>query len=70
MELSVPRTQASYTTQERQLINTGMVVAIAMLIVWAIGTALEWPGWIHGLLTVGVFLLIRAIVNRPSTNSQ
>ena len=68
MELSVPRTQGSYTTEERQLINWGMLLAIAMLIVWGIGTMLEWPGWIHGLLTVGVFLLIRAIVRGKRIN--
>jgi hypothetical protein len=39
--------------------DLGLLVAIVMLIVWGIGTfALEAPGWIHLLLTVGVFLLI------------
>lgn len=39
--------------------DIGLVVAIAMLIVWGIGTfAFEAPGWIHLLLTVGMFLLI------------
>jgi hypothetical protein len=69
VELSVPRTQASYTTEERQLINWGMIVAVVMLVFWAIGTVLEWSGWIHGFLTLGVFLLIRAIVNRRSGDS-
>ena len=44
------------------MINWGMLIAVTMLIVWAIGTVLEWSGWVHGLLTLGVFLLIRAIV--------
>ena len=66
MELSVPRTQGSYTTEERQLIDWRMIVAVVMLIVWAIGTVLEWSGWVHLLLTLGVFMLIRAIVNRKS----
>lgn len=66
MELSVPRTQGSYTTEERQLINWGMLVAVVMLIVWAIGTMLEWSGWVHGLLTLGVFLLILSVVRRRS----
>jgi hypothetical protein len=36
-----------------------------MLIVWAVGTvAFEAPGWIHILLTIGVFLLIHRIVVR------
>ena len=39
--------------------DLGLVAAIIMLIVWAIGTfALDAPGWIHLLLTVGMFLLI------------
>jgi hypothetical protein len=39
--------------------DIGFVAAIAMLIVWAIGTfVFEAPGWIHLLLTVGMFLLI------------
>ncbi len=36
-----------------------------MLVVWAIGTfAFEAPGWIHLLLSVGVFLIIYRIVVR------
>jgi hypothetical protein len=43
--------------------DTGLIAAIAMLILWALGTVLwEPPGWFHGLLTVGVFLLIMRIV--------
>ena len=39
--------------------DIGLAAAIVMLIVWAVGTfALDAPGWIHLLLTVGVFLLI------------
>jgi hypothetical protein len=39
--------------------DLGLAAAIVMLIVWAVGTfALDAPGWIHLLLTVGVFLLI------------
>jgi hypothetical protein len=41
-----------------------MLIAVVMLVVWGIGTVLGWPGWIHGLFTAGVFLLIRAIVTR------
>ena len=45
--------------------DLGIAAAIAMLIVWAIGTvAFEAPGWIHILLSVGVFLLIHRIVVR------
>ncbi len=39
--------------------DIGLIAAIIMLVVWAIATfALDAPGWIHLLLTVGVFLLI------------
>jgi hypothetical protein len=42
-----------------------LLAAIAMLIVWAIGTFVyEAPGWIHLLLTAGVFLVIYRIVVR------
>lgn len=42
-----------------------MIAAIAMLVVWAIGTfAFAGPGWIHLLLTVGLSLLIWRIVAR------
>lgn len=45
--------------------DIGILVAIALLIVWAIATfAFEAPGWIHLLLSVGVFLLIYRIVVR------
>ena len=45
--------------------DLGIAAAIAMLIVWAVGTvAFEAPGWIHILLSVGVFLLIHRIVVR------
>lgn len=45
--------------------DLGILVAIAMLIVWAIGALVyEAPGWIHLLLTFGVSLLIWRIVVR------
>ena len=47
--------------------DLGMIAAIAMLIVWAVGTfVFEAPGYIHLLLTAGVFLLIWRIVVRGS----
>ena len=43
--------------------DIGIITAIAMLLVWGIGTfAFEAPGWIHLLLTVGVSMLIWRIV--------
>ena len=45
--------------------DIGILAGVAMLVVWAIGTfAFEAPGWIHLLLSVGVFLIIYRIVVR------
>jgi hypothetical protein len=42
-----------------------IVAAVAMLVVWAVATfAFAGPGWVHLLLTAGVFLLIARIVVR------
>ncbi|MDQ6831157.1 MAG: hypothetical protein M3081_20020 [Gemmatimonadota bacterium] len=45
---------------------------IAMLVVWAVVTFgfSPAPGWIHLLLTLGVFLLIYGIVVRGSTSAR
>lgn len=49
--------------------DLGITAAIAMLAIWAIGTvAFEAPGWLHILLTAGVFLLIHRIVVRRTTD--
>ncbi len=51
--------------------DLGMIAAIAMLVVWAIGTfVFEAPGYIHVLLTAGVFLLIWRIVVRGSPTKR
>jgi uncharacterized membrane protein len=45
--------------------DLGIVAAILMLVVWAIVTfTTTAPGWIHILLTMGMFLLIYRIVVR------
>lgn len=45
--------------------DIGILAALAMLVVWAIGTFVyEAPGWIHLLLSAGVFLVIYRIVVR------
>ena len=45
--------------------DLGLFAAIAMLAVWAVATVLfEAPGWVHLLLTVGVFLLVWRVVAR------
>jgi hypothetical protein len=46
--------------------DLGILLAVAMLVLWGIGTALSGPGWIHILLTAGVFLLIYRVVKRTS----
>jgi uncharacterized membrane protein len=47
--------------------DLGILSALALLVVWAAGTfAFDAPGWIHLLLTLGVFLLIYRIVQAPS----
>jgi hypothetical protein len=49
--------------------DLGIATAIAMLIIWAIGTvAFEAPGWLHILLSLGIFLLIHRIVVRGTPN--
>ena len=45
--------------------DLGIIAAIAMLAVWAIGAfAFDAPGWIHLLLSVGLFVLMWRIVVR------
>jgi hypothetical protein len=43
--------------------DLGIIAAIALLAVWAVGTfAFDAPGWIHLLLSVGLFVLMWRIV--------
>jgi hypothetical protein len=50
--------------------DIGIIAAIVLLIVWAIGAlVIQGPGYIHLLLTIGVSLLIYRIVVR-SANSE
>ena len=45
--------------------DIGILAGLALLVVWAIGTFVyEAPGWIHLLLSAGVFLVIYRIVVR------
>ena len=51
--------------------DLGIIIAIVMLIVWAIGAlVMQGPGWIHLLLTVGVSLLIFRIVVSTSAETK
>lgn len=50
--------------------DLGIIAAIALLVVWAVATfVFEGPGWIHLLLSAGVFLLILRIVMRGTPPS-
>jgi hypothetical protein len=45
--------------------NVASAVGIALIVIWAIITfAFDAPGWVHLLLTLGVFVLIWGIVMR------
>jgi hypothetical protein len=45
--------------------DLGILAGVAMLVIWAIGALVfDGPGWIHLLLTVGVFVIIWRIVVR------
>lgn len=47
--------------------NWGIVGALVLLVIWAVvALAMNGPGWIHLLLTVGVSLLIYSVVVRSS----
>jgi uncharacterized membrane protein len=53
--------------------DIGIILGLAMLIVWGVATFVyEAPGWIHLLLTAGVFLIIWRIVVRgtPGADEQ
>lgn len=49
--------------------DLGIVAAVVLLIVWGVGTVLEMPGWVHGLLTAGTFLLIYRVVVRGTPDA-
>ena len=47
------------------LLRLAIPLGVIMLVGWAVATVmLEPPGWVHGLLTLGVFLVIWGIVAR------
>ena len=51
--------------------DIGLIAGIVMLVVWAIVTfVFEGPGWIHLLLSVGVFLVIYRIVVRGTPGAD
>jgi hypothetical protein len=63
--VAISLTQGTGCSELGQHMDIGLLAGIAMLIVWAIGTFVyEAPGWIHLLLSVGVFIVIYRIVVR------
>lgn len=52
-------------SRESLIESLALPVGIIMLVVWAIVTfALTAPGWIHALLTLGVFSVVWGVVAR------
>jgi len=55
--------------------DIGILGGIALIVIWAVAVFLEGPGWVHLLLTVGVFVIIWRVVVRgdrrhPKPDSQ
>lgn len=51
--------------------DLGILAAIALLVIWAIGAlVMQGPGWLHLLLTAGVTLLIYRIVARKTAGTS
>ncbi len=51
--------------------DLGIIGAIVLLIVWAVGAlVIQGPGYIHLLLTIGVSLLIYRIVARSASSPK
>ena len=44
--------------------DIGILGGIALIVIWAFATFYEGPGWVHLLLTVGVFVIIWRVVVR------
>ena len=83
VNLSVPELDRSYhrrcatrnPTHDTLLQHTAMdpiiIAAVAILAIWAgVTFTTAAPGWIHLLLTAGMFLLIWRIVTRPSKSGK
>ena len=51
----------------RAIDDLAIPIGLIMLVVWALATfAFSGPGWVHLLLTLGVFFVIWGIVARGS----
>ena len=52
-------------------IDPVLVFAILLIVAWGFGAlVLEGPGWLHALLTIGVFLSIYRIVVRGTPGAS
>jgi len=57
------RSRSRYIATSRM--DLGILIGIALIVIWGIGAlAFDAPGWIHLLLTVGVFVVIWRMVVR------
>jgi hypothetical protein len=46
-------------------------IALVILVAWAVATFyFSAPGWFHGFLTGGIFLLLWGIVDRPTRGER
>jgi ABC-type multidrug transport system permease subunit len=46
-------------------------IALVMLVAWAVATFyFSAPGWFHGFLTLGIFLLLWGIIDRPTKGAR
>jgi len=50
--------------RNRSNIDLGILAGVCLIVVWAIGVWFDGSGWLHLLLTVGVFVIIWRIVVR------
>jgi hypothetical protein len=51
--------------------DIGLVAGLALLVIWAVATfAYGAPGWIHLLLSVGLFLVIWRIATRSASGRK
>ncbi len=57
---------AQNTSMRTTLGNYAVPIALVIIAVWAVATFyFSAPGWFHGLLTGGIFLLLWGIAARP-----
>ena len=65
------RDQSREQRRDGQSVDIWLIAGIAMLIIWAIAVLrFDAPGWMHALLSVGVFLAIWRIVVRGTPGSD